>query len=74
VRPTSTPKPKPERTPRSYQVRSGDTLIKIGRRFNVSIETLQCVNHIRNPNNVVVGSTLTIPTRAYRCPKETKKP
>jgi LysM repeat protein len=72
--PATTPDPdrtaRPERTvkpQRMYTVRSGDTLIKIARRFKVSVDAITCVNRIRNPNNVAVGRRLTIPPRGYRC-------
>ena len=71
--PRATPK-RPEATPRSYRVKSGDTLLRIARRFNVTVEQLQCANDIRNPNSVSVGATLTIPIESYDCPKPTKKP
>jgi LysM repeat protein len=63
-RPEKTPKPK------SYTVKSGDTLIKIAKRFKVSVAKLTCMNRIKNPNNVAVGRTLTIPPRGYRCPRD----
>ncbi len=71
--PGVTPK-RPDPTPRSYRVKSGDTLGRIARRFNVTIEQLQCANDIRNPNSLSVGATLTIPIESYDCPQPTKKP
>jgi lipoprotein NlpD len=63
-RPEKTPKPK------IYTVKPGDTLIKIAKRFNVSVAKLTCLNRIRNPNNVAVGRSLTIPPKGYRCPRD----
>jgi LysM repeat protein len=72
--PVATPDPdrtaRPERTvkpQRVYTVKSGDTLIKIARRFKVSVDAITCVNRIRNPNNVAVGRRLNIPPKGYRC-------
>ncbi len=65
---------KPDATPQSYRVKRGDTLLRIGRRFNVTVEQLVCANDIRNPNSLSVGTTLTIPIETYQCPKPTKKP
>jgi hypothetical protein len=60
---------RPEKTPRrkTYTVKSGDTLTRIAKRFKVRVDALTCYNRIRNPNNVAVGRTLTIPPKAYRC-------
>jgi Tfp pilus assembly protein FimV len=62
ARPRQTVRPR-----RMYTVRSGDTLIKIARRFKVSLDALTCFNRIRNPNNVAVGRRLAIPPKGYRC-------
>jgi hypothetical protein len=72
--PAATSTPRPERTPRTYRVKSGDTLIRLSRRWNVSVDAIVCLNRIRNPNNLAVGSTLTVPPRDYRCPRATRKP
>ncbi|MET0773662.1 MAG: LysM peptidoglycan-binding domain-containing protein [Candidatus Limnocylindrales bacterium] len=55
------------RPQRMYSVKSGDTLIKIARRFKVSVDAITCANRIRNPNNVAVGRRLAIPPKGYRC-------
>jgi LysM repeat protein len=62
----------PERTPKpkTYTVKAGDTLIKIAKRFKVRVDRLTCLNRIKNPNNVAVGRTLTIPPKGYRCPSD----
>lgn len=73
AKPRVTPQ-RPDATPRDYRVKSGDTLSRIARRFNLTVEQLQCANDIRNPNSVRVGTTLTIPVESYRCPQPTKKP
>jgi len=63
-RPEKTPKPK------TYTVKSGDTLIKIAKKHKVTVAKLTCLNRIKNPNNVAVGRTLTIPPKGYRCPRD----
>jgi hypothetical protein len=59
--PEKTPKPK------TYTVKSGDTLIKIAKRHKTTVAKIQCLNHIKNANNVAVGRTLTIPPKGFRC-------
>lgn len=71
--PAATPD-RPEATPRSYRVKSGDTLLRLGRRFNVTVEQLMCANGIKNANSLSVGVTLVIPIESYDCPKPTKRP
>ena len=47
-----------------YQVRVGDNLTWIARRFGVSVTAILTANHIDNPNVIWVGVILTIPTDA----------
>jgi LysM repeat protein len=49
---------------RRYRVQPGDTLSGIALRFGVSTEALLAANRLRDPNLVVVGTTLAIPFRA----------
>jgi LysM repeat protein len=65
---------RPLATPQSYRVKRGDTLLRIARRFNVTVDQLTCANDIRNPDSLSVGATLTIPIESYECPRPTKKP
>ena len=46
----------------TYTVVKGDTLSSIARRFNTSVGTLVALNNISNPNLIVVGQQLTLPT------------
>lgn len=46
-----------------YKVRSGDTLESIARRKGVSIDALAKANGIRDPNDIVVGRMLAIPSK-----------
>jgi hypothetical protein len=43
-----------------YQVRAGDTLSSISRRFKVSLESLRQTNHLKN-DNIKIGQKLIIP-------------
>lgn len=45
----------------SYQVRPGDTLLALANRYQVSVLTLQRLNHLQNPNVLDVGQRLQIP-------------
>lgn len=76
--PTSTPLAEPSPfgsaepgpTPRTYRVRKGDTLSRVASRFKVTIELLQCVNRIPDPNVLSVGQELIIPRRGAKCPDQ----
>jgi LysM repeat protein len=48
----------------TYTVRSGDTLALIARRLGTSAGTLITLNHLADPNVVVLGSRLTVPVSA----------
>lgn len=45
-----------------YVVKRGDTLLRIARANNTTVATLVSTNSISNPNRVVVGQRLRIPT------------
>lgn len=45
----------------TYTVVKGDTLTKIAKKFNVSVEALVVSNWIENPDRITVGQVLTIP-------------
>lgn len=45
----------------SYQVRPGDTLLAIAKRYGVSALLLQRLNHLPNPNVLDIGQRLQIP-------------
>lgn len=48
-----------------YTVSSGDTLKKIARTYQVTIEQLTTVNEIENPNLISVGQVLIIPPPSF---------
>ena len=64
----SAPK-KPEDTasaaaaPRTYAVKSGDRLLFIAKRFNVSPDELIAMNKIKDPAKLQIGQTLKIPVK-----------
>lgn len=45
-----------------YNVRPGDTLGAIGATYGVSVQTLAATNHISNPDLILVGQRLCIPS------------
>ena len=63
----STPSPSPTAvpapTPQTYVIKSGDTLSRIARQFNVSLDALLEANkdRISNPNRIKVGDEIIIP-------------
>ena len=44
-----------------YQIKTGDTLWAISRRFHVTVSDLVRENHIKNPNLIYAGESLKIP-------------
>jgi LysM repeat protein len=65
VEETASPSPTaiPDPTPQLYTIKAGDTLSKIARRFNVSLDALLAANKetIKNPNRIQVGDEIIIP-------------
>ena len=61
--PSLSPTPVPEPTPQVYTIKGGDTLSKIARQFNVSLDALLAANKdtIKNPNRIRVGDEIVIP-------------
>jgi LysM repeat protein len=59
--PLPTPTPLPTATPIVYIIQSGDTLIGIAVKNNVSLEALETVNPGINPGNLQVGQGVFIP-------------
>jgi membrane-bound lytic murein transglycosylase D len=48
-------------TYQQHRVRKGETLGTIANRYGVSVNDVQRVNHIKNPNRIYVGMELVIP-------------
>ena len=48
-------------TPRTYIVKSGDTLSSIAKTYNTTVDALVKANNISNPNLIYVGQTIIIP-------------
>lgn len=53
----------PREAKRIHIVRSGDTLAKISRQYNVSIDSLRRANPRLNPSRIVPGQAVVIPTQ-----------
>ena len=49
--------------PVHYQVRSGDTLLGIARRFGVTTDAIVKANSIANPDRLTIGQTLLVPPK-----------
>ncbi|WP_312540156.1 MULTISPECIES: SPOR and LysM peptidoglycan-binding domain-containing protein [unclassified Moraxella] len=61
------PQPVAKTTPNNtgaYQVKAGEGLIGLSRRYNVPVEVLASVNNLNTTSNLRVGQTITIPTAA----------
>ncbi|NJL94472.1 MAG: LysM peptidoglycan-binding domain-containing protein [Anaerolineae bacterium] len=48
--------------PGTYVVQTGDNLFRIALRFNTTVEALATLNNITNPNLVIAGTVLRVPT------------
>ena len=61
--PSLSPTPVPEPTAQTYVIKAGDTLSKIAREFNVTLDALLEANKetISNPNRIRVGDEIIIP-------------
>lgn len=61
------PQPAAKATPNNpgtYQVKAGDGLIGLSRRYNVPVDVLASVNNLNTTSSLRVGQTITIPTAA----------
>lgn len=45
----------------TYQVKQGDTLYALSKRFKVTVAAIAAANHIANPNLIYAGQTIEIP-------------
>jgi len=59
--PAPTPTPTMTPTPIIYEVQSGDTLLGIAIKFDVSAEAIQTANGIVDPRRIQIGQALFIP-------------
>lgn len=55
----------------SYVLRRGDSLFTVARRFKVTVAVLAATNRIANPNRVLAGTRLVIPSPAVPAPAGT---
>ena len=61
------PQPVAKATPNNsgaYQVKAGEGLIGLSRRYNVPVDVLASVNNLKPTSSLRVGQTITIPTAA----------
>jgi LysM repeat protein len=77
--PTITLTPEPSLTPTpegplTYIVEQGDTLFSIAQQFGVSMDVLIAANQLANPDNIPVGTELTIPGAEVELPTATPLP
>lgn len=59
--PEEAPVAEVEKATTAYKVSGGDTLFKIARSFDISVDDLISANQISNPNQLTIGQNLTIP-------------
>nr|WP_309595638.1 LysM peptidoglycan-binding domain-containing protein [Moraxella osloensis] len=65
--PVAQPQPVAKATsnnPGAYQVKAGEGLIGLSRRYNVPVDVLASVNNLSTTSSLRVGQTITIPTAA----------
>ncbi len=53
--------PKPTATPHIYAIQSGDTLLAIAQRYNITLEQILAANPGIDPNFLIIGEELVIP-------------
>lgn len=74
--PTTTAVPQPENRPAHYEVKHGDALILLGKKFGVTVAQIKQFNGLKN-DTIRVGQTLKIPNlaevRAMTPPPEAAK-
>ena len=62
------PQPSPSGTSKSsnvvYTVQSGDTLWALGIKYHVSWQSIAAQNHLKNPNLILIGEKLNIPSHS----------
>jgi LysM repeat protein len=57
-----TPAATPEPSPRLYRIKAGDTLAKVARKFDVTVEEILAANpDVTNPDRIQVGQFIVIP-------------
>jgi LysM repeat protein len=61
-RPTPTATLPPSPTPHVYEVKPGDTLYGIALELEISVDGLMAANNLLNPDEISVGTLLTIPS------------
>ena len=65
--PTAAATPQP--SPRLYKIKTGDTMARISRKFDVSVEEILAANpQITNPDRIQVGQFIVIPMSAAATP------
>lgn len=52
----------PTLTETTYTVKAGDTLYKISKMYHTSVQAIATLNNITNPNLIIVGQKLKIPS------------
>jgi hypothetical protein len=62
--PSAAPDPTPSPPLRTYTMKRGDTLIKVGARFGTTVKALMALNNIDDPARIPVGAVLKIPPEA----------
>jgi LysM repeat protein len=58
---TVAPTPAPPPPVQTYAVQAGDTLAELAARFGTSVEVLQALNGIADPDEIVIGQVLVLP-------------
>jgi len=62
AKPAQPTKPMLKTEAQFYKVRAGDTLSSIARKFGTTVTQLQALNALSNPNDLMVGSLILVPT------------
>lgn len=63
--PTEQIQEKPVSKDKKYVIQKGDSLGLIAKKHNISVSELSTINKISNPNKIVAGQSLTIPSERF---------
>ncbi len=62
IPPTTAPTAEPSATPRVHTIQPGENLTKIAETYGVTIEAILTLNGLTNPNQIVAGEQILIPS------------
>jgi LysM repeat protein len=75
VNATTPPSVAPVGSPRTYRIKPGDSLARIAKKFDTTVEEILAANpQITDPNNILVGQVILVPQSSTASPVATASP